>query len=191
MNQGQVSQGRKLTVPRGTVGKEPLVLDMALIDEADRRLHEVRLVSAATATELKGMFNEAANTASKYLAWIEYEILRAKKTHSLNRATVVLEKAVDEAKRLKEVGIKMNEDMRDALIARDEACQRSQDVLDSLIAVKALLESSYWTFFRAHGSIDTVSQNKTVAPVPNFGGQIGQTYNIPQINLMGKDERKE
>jgi hypothetical protein len=163
---------------------------MSIIDEAERRLHEVRIVSNASAKELEGLFNEAANSTSKYMAWVEYEILKATKQHTLDRSTVILDKAPEEAKRLKETGIKMNEDLREALIARDEDCQKSLDVLNSLKAVKALLESSYWTFIRAHNSSSQVAQQKGIAPTPNFSGSIGQTYNTPQQNLMGRNERQ-
>ena len=166
-------------------------MNMSLIDEAERRLHEVRLVSAATRTELKGMFNEAANAAGKYKAWVEYEILKAEKQLKLDRATVILDKAPIEAAKMKEQGIKMNEDIREALIARDEECSHSLEVLNALQAVKAILDSHFWSFIRAINSVDEIAQNRSVTPTPNFSsGSIGQTWNTPQTNLMGKNERE-
>lgn len=175
---------RILRVPRGTPLKPHLELDMSLLDTAEKRLHEVRLANPALSKDLEGLFNEAANLATKYLAWIKYEILQAEKNYSLDRATVILEKLPEEALKLKEKGIKMNEDYREALIIRDEACARSLDVLNSLKAVQALLEASSETFIRAHYS--SRNKEREMAPTPNFMGTVGQTYEIPQNNFMGK-----
>ena len=189
-----LQSGRTLRIRRGTKDlpeeRSTLDLPMDLIDQAERRLHEVRLVSTATATELKGLFNEAANGASKYMAWIEYEILKAKKQLDLDRATVILDKLPAEAARLMDTGMKMNKNMRDALISRDEDCQYALDVLNSLQAMKALMDSYYWTFIRAHKSVEEVSNRRNGNPTPNFGGHVGQTFDMPQVNIMGKDERK-
>jgi hypothetical protein len=188
-------QERTFRVRKGTknLPEERCILEMpmGLIDQAESRLHEIRLVSPATANELKGLFNEAANKSSKYIAWIEYEILKAQKQYDLDRATVILDKAPVEAVKLKEHGIKMNEDLREALISRDEDCQYALDILNALKAAKALLESNYWSFIRAFNSADHVSQQKTFTPTPNFGGTIGQTYNVPQANFLGHKETGE
>lgn len=195
MNHAGPQDNRVVLVPRGVqkamLEHGPLKLGMDIIDEAERRLHEVRLANPATRNELCGLFNQAANTCGKYQAWIEYEILRADKAHKLDRAVVILEKATEEAKRLKELGIKMNEDLREALISRDEACAASLETLNELKAMKALLESHFWSFIRAHNSCIEVAQSRGFAPTPQFNGSEGQTYNIPQMNFMGKDERKK
>ena len=101
------NNGNVLSVPKGTPGIEPLHLDMTVLYEADRRMHEIRLVSKATCQELGGLFNQACNLAGKYLAYVKYELLKAEKNHNLNRATVILEKAPLEAMKLKAVGIKL------------------------------------------------------------------------------------
>lgn len=177
---------RVLRVPRGTFGLPELALDMTLLDEAEYRLKEVRIANPATQKDLEGLFNEAANKASTYLAWIKYEILTAEKQFALDKATVILEKAPEEFKKIKETGIKFNEDFREALIARDEMCQRSLDIINSLKAVEALLESKIEAFIRAHYSSRNIAETKgTVLPSPNFSGAIGQTYNEPQKNFMG------
>ena len=98
---------------------------------------------------------------------------------------------MDEAKKLKELGMKMNEDLREALISQDPACEASLDRLNSLTAVKLILEEHKWSFIRAFNSIQELAQAKGAQPTPNFVGQIGQTFNIPQPNFMGKDERKK
>lgn len=178
---------RILTVPRGTVNAPAIQLDMTPLDEAERRLIDVRTVTPATQKDLEGLFNEAANTATKYLAWIEYEVLQAQKRLDLDRATVILDKAPEYANSIKESGIKMNETIREALIARDEACQMSLDVLNSLKAVKALLEAKSESFVRAHYSSRAIADYKGQAPTPNFSGPIGRTYDMPQTNFMGEN----
>lgn len=182
---------RVLSVPRGTPGRGSLDMDMDVIDEAERRMRELRLVSHATKTELSGLFNEAANASGKYSGWVEYEVTQAKKTLAKCRSDVILGKMMDEAKRMKDLGIKMNEDIREALISKDEACERALDLVDSLTAVKTVLEEHKWSFIRSFNAAQGIADSRGSAPTPNFGGAVGQTYNIPQMNFMGKDERKE
>jgi hypothetical protein len=179
---------RVLSVPRGNPGQPALELDLTPLDSAEKRLYEVRLNNSAIAKDLEGTFNEAANLASKYLAWVEYEILQAQKNHDLNRAVVILEVIPEKAKELKELGIKMNEDYREAMITRDENCAKSLDVLNSLKAVQALLKASLDTFVRAHYSSRNNDKNQATAPTPNFTNVVGE---MPMnTNLMGKTEVK-
>jgi hypothetical protein len=183
-----------ITVPRGGIGQPPLQLDMKLLLEAEVRLQEVRIVNPSTAPELTGYFNEACNMSNKYLAWIEYEIIQAKKNYDLARAVVILEKSIDEYEkqknRFKELGIKFNEDFREAMVIRDEECQTKKDTIDSLEAVKTLIEAKSKSFERAYYACRLIADNKNrVAASPNFSGVIGQTYDYPQDNFMG--ERKK
>ncbi len=184
-----IVKARVLSVPRGTPGKNTLDLDMSMIDQAEVRLPEVGLVSAATRSELQSLYNVAANEAGKYMGWIEYEILRAKKELKKARSNVIMGVGMEEAKKLKELGMKMNEDLREALISRDPICDDLQDRLDALSATKMVLEEHKWSFIRAFNSIAEVSNGKSGQPTPNFATQVGQTYNLPQPNFMGKDER--
>lgn len=181
---------RVLAVPRGTPDRAPLELDMSIVDEAERRLSETALVSNVTKMELSSLYNRAANEVGKYMGWVEYELLKAKKLHHKNRSNVIMGKAIDEAKRLKELGIKMNEDIREALISQDAECEKSLDIVNSLEAVKVILEEHKWSFIRAFNSISE-GGGKSGAPTPNFATQIGSTYNLPQPNFMGSDERKK
>lgn len=179
-----LSNKRVLSVPRGNPNQPALELDLGPLDEAERRLYEVRLNNPALAKDLEGTFNEAANLASKYLAWVEYEILQAQKNHDLNRAVVILEVIPEKAKELKELGIKMNEDYREAMITKDEACAKSLDILNSLKAVQALLKANMDTFVRAHYSARNNDKNQATVPTPNFTNVVGQMPD--NANLMGK-----
>ncbi len=183
-----------LHVPRGGLNQPPLQLDMSPIHEAESRLHEVRIASPGTAPELTGYFNESCNVANKYLAWIEYEILQAKKNYDLARATVILEKSIEEFERqkarFKELGVKFNEDFREAMVIKDLDCQARKDTVDSLEAVKALLEAKAKSFERAYYACRLIADNKNrTAASPNFSGAIGQTYEMPQDNFMGERKR--
>jgi hypothetical protein len=179
-----------LTIPSGRPNSAPITLDMATIYQAEKRLPEVKIANQGTALELEAFFNEAANLASKYLAWIEYEILHAEKQFDLDKATVLLEKAPEyfsqNKEKFKELGIKFNEDFRQALIARDEDCQRSLDTMNALQAAKTLIEAKISTFIRAHYTARSVAAQKMVAPSPAHNGFEGQTYLVDQQNFMGK-----
>lgn len=173
-----------LEIPRGGPNSSPISLEMSPIYEAESRLEEIRMVSPETAPELIGFFNVACNTTTKYLAWVEYEILQAEKHFDLAKATVILDKSPDFFIKLKESGIKPNEDMRNALIARDEECQEYLDKLNQLKAVRALLDSKAKSFVRAHNAAKVIFERKSfVAASPNLGTsfdkldqlQIGET----------------
>ena len=185
-----MSENTLLAVPRGKANLEPLQLDMTLVYEAEGRLFEVRTVSPATAPELTGYFNEACNLSTKYLAWIEYEILQAEKGFNLAKATVILDKAPEEYKKIAGTGIKFNEDFREALIARDLECQDRLDALNGLQAIKALIESKSKSFERAYYACRHIAESKQkTAAMPNFSGTIGQTYEDEQNNFMGQRKR--
>jgi hypothetical protein len=167
-----------------------MVLEMALVYQAEQRLHEVKIASPASAPELSGFFNEACNMTTKYLAWVEYEILQAKKYFDLAKAAVVLEKAPEEYKKFKDSGIKFNEDFREAVIARDTDCQARLDIMNSLQAIKAILEGKMKAFERAHYAVRNVSDNRNrIAAAPNLNGTIGMTTDLPQSNFMGARNR--
>lgn len=186
----QESSHQTLTVPSGRPEKGPITLDMTMIYQAERRLPEVKISNQGTALELESFFNEAANISSKYLAWIEYEILQAEKQLDLDKATVLLEKAPEyfsqNREKFKELGIKFNEDFRQALISRDENCQKSLDTLNALQAAKSLIEAKVSTFVRAHYTARSVASQRMVTPSPAHNGFEGQTYLTDQQNFMGK-----
>ena len=183
---GQVT-GKSLTIPRGTPDLNNITLDMTSIYEAESRLHEVRAVNPVTAPELMGYFNNACNTTTKYLAWVEYEILQAQKFLKLAKSIAILEKAPVAYQKQKTDGVKYNEDFRDAIVNTDPDYQKRLDVLNALTATKVLLEGKVWSFVRAYNACKFISKPKnTTAASPNLNGTIGQTYDEPQENFMGK-----
>jgi hypothetical protein len=178
--------GNLLVLQRVNPAQPGLTLDMNTIREGEDRLQEVKMVSPVTAPELGAYFNEACATATKYMAWIEYEILQAEKALDLAKATVILDKAPEEFKKLKDTGIKFNEDFRNALIARDTDCQWALDVLNAMKAAKSLIGGYADSFKRAHYSCKAIADSKNGAPSPNRSGFVGQTYLTDQNNFMGK-----
>ena len=175
---------KTLAVPRGMPNTPPLKLEMDEVYRAEARLHEVSIVSPLTAPELMGYFNTACNLTTKYISWIEYEILVAQKHYELAKATVILDIMPDEVKRFKDSGMKANEDFRNALIARDMECSNALDRLNQLIAVKSLLDNKARSFIRAYNASRSIWERRSNTPTPNFNG----TLDASASNLMGASE---
>lgn len=161
---------RVMSLPRGTPNSPDLKLDLSLLDLAESRLYEVRLNNPAMAKELEGLFNEAANLAAKYLAWIEFELLQARKNLDLERATVLIDVIPLKALELKETGMKMNEDLREAIIMREPAYIKALDTYNSLLAAQSLIKANMDTFVRAHYSARNKDKERSFAPTPQFNG---------------------
>lgn len=164
---------KTMNLPRGKKGLPPLALDMTNIYQAEDRLMEVSYANDSTASELMGYFNAVCNTTTKYIAWIEYEIVEATREYDLAKATVVLDKMPAEVQKYKDAGIKSNEDFRNALIVRDADCQARQEILGQLEAVKKLLESKSWSFIRAFNATKSVVERRSGTPIPNLHGNHG------------------
>lgn len=165
-----------MTIPRGAPGQAGIPVEMSCIYEAEKRLKEVAFSSPGTAAELMGYFNDACNTATKYLAWIKYEILQAKKHLELARAEVILDRSMQEFEKYKASGMKYNEDFRNALVIRDSQYQHQLDILNSLQALEAMIESKAKSFERAHYAAKVIWDKKGMtAASPNLSATDGQT----------------
>lgn len=167
-----------LLVPRGSIGLEPMKLDMTKIYAAENRLREVATVTPLTAPELQATFNEAANEVSKYLSWIKYEELRGKKEFAKAKSRVIIDELPSKAKEAKDSGIKMNEDFRDALVARDTACSELQEKLNAVEAITALLEGKFWSLIRAFNAAGGNASHKSVSPLTNLNATPGQLSEV-------------
>lgn len=158
-----------ITVQRGAPGQPPLSLNMHSIYLAEQRLKETRTVSPMTAPELRGVFNEACYKTAKYIAWIKYEILAAKKNLDLTRSTIILDKLPEELKKIKASGLKDSSDIREAIILRNSEYQERLDILNTLEATKQLLESKAKTFERAYWDCRDIANDKSkIAASPNL-----------------------
>jgi hypothetical protein len=174
-----------ITVRRGTPNVPPLSLNMHSIYLTEQRLQETRAVTPASAPELRAAFNEACNTVTKYIAWIKYEILTAKKNLDLSRAEILLDKVPEV---LKEKGIKDNADIREAIVNRDQDYQEKLDVLNTLEATKSLLESKSKTFERAYWDCRDIANDKgRIAASPNFSVN-GDVVAYQEGNFIGKSK---
>jgi hypothetical protein len=166
-----------LLVPRGTIGLEPMRLDMTMIYLSESRLREVAIATPRTAPELLATYNETANELTKYISWVKYEKLRAEKELGLARAEVIIDKIPEHAKKLKEAGAKMNEDYRDALVARDPRCAELQEKLNAIEAILALLESKFWSFIRAFNATQMIANLKDGTITSNMNATPGMLDN--------------
>lgn len=174
-----------ITVRRGTPNVPPLNLNMHSIYQAEQRLQETRTVTPGNAPELRGAFNEACNMTTKYIAWIKYEILTAKKNLDLVKAEILLDKVPEI---LKQKGIKDNADIREAIINRDPQYQECLEVLNTLEATKHLLESKAKTFERAYWDCRDVSNDKSrIAALPNFSVDSARIA-LQEDNFIGKSK---
>lgn len=174
-----------LVIPRGLPGLAPIKLDMSKIYEVEGRIQETRYANPHTAIELTALFNEASGLASKYIAWINYEILQAEKEFDMCKAVVILDKLPEQLAKIKTLGIKPNEDYRNALITKDPECQKALDVLNGLKSVREFVESKHKLFERSYYSCRNVmAQPIKYTPINT---NTGSTFE-PQRNFMGADE---
>jgi hypothetical protein len=165
-----ITTDTKMLLPRGdATNGSPLVLDMKQIYESERRLEDVKSVTPDTASEVMGEMNIAANDASRYLAWIQYELLMAKKNYDKRKAVLILEKLPDF---LKEKGLKPNEDIRESFLALDNEAYQLRDRIDCLTAAFYMIEGKLKTFVRAFNAAKSVGDNRrynAVAPITSPG----------------------
>jgi hypothetical protein len=165
--------GTKIALPKGDpASASPLVLEMDEIYSAERRLSDVRTANPENAVEFMGAMNVAANLASKYMAWIQYELLMAQKHYDKRKAHVILVKMPEEAEKLKERGIKVNEDIREALLTQDDECFKLRDRIDCLTAYYTIIEGKLKSFVRAFNAAKSVSDNRrasATAPIVSVG----------------------
>jgi hypothetical protein len=150
---------------------------MEEIHKAEARLMEVAIVNPVTANELSAFFNTACSTTSKTLGMLEYELSKCKKNYDLAKASVVLDKLPAEIIKLRDQGIKPNEDWREAFITRDEECSLWQESIEQLKAAQAFLASKLKCFERAYYSCYKEKDRKQFTPTTNITGHIGMTDN--------------
>jgi hypothetical protein len=163
---------------------------MTLIYEAESRLSDLRFVNHETGVELSAYYTQVCNTVTKYLAWLEYELLAADKHYGLAKATVILDHMPEAAQKLKESGVKVNEDVREAMIAKDIACQSQLERLNMLKALQKLLEGKMHSFTKAHYLARlAVEKRHGIDPIPNLSGVIDETT-LDQNGFMGKADHK-
>ena len=166
-----------LTLPHKTVS-----FNMAPIYKAESRLQDVSYVNLDSANELSSFFNEACNHGSRFIGAIEFELVHAKKCFALEKARVILDVAPPLAVKLKEVGMKPNDDWREALVARDLECSKWQEAIDMLSVAKSLVSTKVDSFKRAYYSCYKEKDRKQFLPTTHINGHIGETNNVDLVN---------
>lgn len=160
----------KLLVPRGDLANQnPLVLDMSKIYSAENRLEDVKSCTPDTSSEFMGDLNVASNETSKYMAWVQYELLMAKKNYDRRKAVLILDFFPDF---VKEKGVKPNEDLREAFIINDSEAYQLRDRIDCLTAALYLLENKLKCFVRGFNAAKSVAESRrfsAVAPITSPG----------------------
>jgi hypothetical protein len=159
-------------------------LDMAEIYVAEGRLKEVAIVTPRSAPDLMAAYNSSANDISKYLSWVKYERLSAHKELELAKAEVIIDRLPEAAARLRDTGIKPNEDFRAALIAKDPKCSALQEKLNAIDAITALLEGKFWSFIRAYNAVEHMSRLKDSTINANINATPGMT--LSSDGFMGQ-----
>lgn len=154
-------------------------LDFYMVDinKAEARLMEVAIVNPVTANELCAFFNVSSGQASKYIGLLESEILLCKKEYDLAKATVLLDKLPAEIIKIRDQGIKPNDDWREAHIRRDPDCTKWQDAVDELKAAQAFINSKFKCFERAYYACYKEKDRKQFTPTTNINGYSGMTDN--------------
>jgi hypothetical protein len=150
---------------------------MTEIHKAEARLMEVSIVNPVTANELSAFFNSACSLTSKTIGLLEYELAKSKKNYDLAKAVVILDKLPAEIIKLRDQGIKPNEDWRTAYITRDEECDLWQDSINELMAAQAFLTSKLKCFERAYYSCYKEKDRKQFTPTTHINGYVGMTDN--------------
>ena len=125
-------------------GSSPvLVLPISKIREAENRLHESKVVNAASYSELEYVFNEGYREAKKNIVSLEYEATKAHKAMEDAKALALIDHYNDflSAKKLKD-----SSDMRAAFLQQRPDYTAAVDRLNMLKAVSALMEGKVKVF---------------------------------------------
>lgn len=183
MSDNEISQNLIL-VPRVRSPQDPMRLDMREIYAAESRLIEVARVTPATSPELMATYNQAANVLTKYMSWVKYELLSAEKEYGLAKAEVILDKMPEQASRLKDLGMKFNEDFRSAMIAKDPKCSDLEEKINGIQCVYALLEAKTQSFIRAYSACKSLSYLKDQTGLGKINATPGTT--LSDDGFMGQ-----
>lgn len=147
-----------MMLPRGSLeDNTPLILRLEAINKAEKRLGDVRLVNPETAGEMMGSMNLAANDTAKYMAYIQYELLMAKKNFDKRKAILILDEFPEY---LKKNNIKPNEDVREAFIIKDDIAFQLRDRIDCLTAALYGFENKMKSFVRAFNASKTIAESR-------------------------------
>jgi hypothetical protein len=125
-------------------GSSPaLILPISRIREAESRLHESKVVNAASYSELEYVFNEGYREARKNIVSLEYESTKASKAVEDAKALALIDHYNDF---LKEKKLKDSSDMRAAFLQQRPDYTSAVDRVNMLKAVISLMEGKVKVF---------------------------------------------
>jgi hypothetical protein len=143
----------ELVCPRGTPGKEPLIIDIASILAAERRQDEVAIVTKFKAPELLAEFNRSWRKLHDQTTELAAELLDAGKALEKRRSVLLLEIVPS---KLKERGLVNNDAHRAAVINLDPQFQALQDTYDQIEAALEWLKGKAKFFENAYHSVKKI-----------------------------------
>jgi len=181
-----------MLLPKGDLNeKSPLALDLDHVFKAERRLEDVKTCNPDNVSELMGEMNVAANESAKYMSWIQYELLMAKKNYDKRKAILILDYLPDF---LKDKGLKPNEDVREAFITKDDTAFQLRDRIDCLTAAFYMLENKLKSFVRAFNAAKSVADSRrgqATAPITRPGPNPWASQDRSRELLESEDDNGE
>ena len=140
------------------VGRDPEVLDLAIVYQTEQRVAEIAFVTPLKAPELLARFNEAYLYVHKHITLMEYELVRAKTAAGKIKAVILLDKVpqILEAK-----GLSSSADVRNAILAQDDEYQEAMDMAQKLECIIQLLKGKMEGFEWAFTSVKKIISEGT------------------------------
>jgi len=157
-----------------SMDSSPLSLDMSRIYQAERRLHDLAIVTPGNAPEFMGEMNASAHITMNHVSEITRELIFARQALDRRKAVVILEVLPEKLISLKDRGIKANEDIREAILATDNEYMGLRDRVECLEAASIHLDNKVKSFVRAFNAARSIMERKssmgvnpTLTPGPN------------------------
>ncbi len=126
-------------------GAPSLSLNLSATKEGEKRLHESKMVSPITYTDLEYCFNEGYRECRRHLATVGYQIVKAEAAVEAAKATFIIDTYPGILTTLPKA-IQSQASTLSAHLARCEEYTSALDRLGMLTAVEALLDGKIKTF---------------------------------------------
>lgn len=139
----QISSKYALTIPPYKESSE-LRLALDKTHEGEGRLHEAKMVNAATYSELEACYNEGYRELRRHLATIGFQLGEADKEMELAKSTFLIDEYPSLIKDLPKS--QDSADLRKAHLMRNQAYVDSLDRINMLKAMEAMLDGKIKTF---------------------------------------------
>lgn len=134
MSNEKNTEGSALVLPPFGGSKDPMVLDLSKIREAESRIIEAKTVNPMTYVDLEHSFNEAYRDLKRHLSTVAFAIALAEKAMEEAKANILLDKYPTYLETSK---VKDNADIRKAFMIRDKEYTDALDRINQLRAVES------------------------------------------------------